>query len=248
MLTRLEIKIEKNEDICLNSMSLFQGVIMEKIDREYGDFLHLSKLKPYTQSLSIKEDYILWQISTLYDEARKKIIVPLYLDDFNEIELKYNGIKLRVLNKEIIETSEQELMDKYYFGESKRFVKINFTTPTSFKSNGKYQIYPDLKWIYQSIMKKHDEVSDETIVFNEEVLDDLVNYSDIVSYNLKSTTFQLEGVKIPSFKGRITIKVRGPQMLVNLVSFMMAYAEFSGVGIKTSIGMGSIKFENGGSQ
>ena len=95
-------------------------------------------------------------------------------------------------------------------------------------------------------MRKHDEASDETVTFNEEVLEDLLNYSEITSYNLKSTNFQLEGVKIPSFQGRITIKVKGPQMLVNLVNFMIAYAEFSGVGIKTSVGMGSIKFENGG--
>lgn len=246
MLTKLEIKIEKNEEINLNTMSLFQGVLMERIDREYGDFLHISNLKPYTQSLLIERDCIKWIITTLYDEAKEKIIDALNDDDFNEIEIKYKKLKLKILDKKLTQTSEQELMEKYYFGESKRFIKINFTTPTSFKSNGKYQIYPNLKWIYQSIMRKHDEASDETVTFNEEVLEDLLNYSEITSYNLKSTNFQLEGVKIPSFQGRITIKVKGPQMLVNLVNFMIAYAEFSGVGIKTSVGMGSIKFENGG--
>ena len=155
-------------------------------------------------------------------------------------------MKLKILDKKLIQVSENELMDKYYFGESKRFIKINFITPTSFKSNGNYQIYPNLRWIYQSIMRKHDEASNEIVVFSDDVLEDLVNYSEIVSYNLKSTNFQLEGVKVPSFKGRITIKVKGPQMMVNLVNFMIAYAEFSGIGIKTSVGMGSIKFENGG--
>ena len=246
MLTKLEIKIEKNEEINLNTMSLFQGVLMERIDREYGNFLHISNLKPYTQSLSIERDCIKWIITTLYDEAKEKIIDALNDDDFNEIELKYKKLKLKILDKKLTQTSEQELMEKYYFGESKRFIKINFTTPTSFKSNGKYQIYPNLKWIYQSIMRKHDEASDEKFTFNEEVWEDLLNYSEITSYNLKSTNFQLEGVKIPSFQGRITIKVKGPQMMVNLVNFMIAYAEFSGVGIKTSVGMGSIKFENGG--
>ena len=246
MLTKLEIKIEKNEEINLNTMSLFQGVLMERIDREYGDFLHISNLKPYTQSLSIENDCVIWKITTLYDEAKEKIIDVLNTDDFNEIELKYKKLKLKILDKKLTQISEQELMEKYYFGESKRFVKINFTTPTSFKSDGKYQIYPNLRWIYQSIMIKHDEASNESVAFNEDVLEDLVNYSEITSYNLRSTNFQLEGVKVPSFIGRITIKVKGPQMMVNLVNFMIAYAEFSGVGIKTSVGMGSIKFENGG--
>ena len=73
MLTKLEIKIEKNEEINLNTMSLFQGVLMERIDREYGNFLHISNLKPYTQSLSIERDCIKWIITTLYDEAKEKI-------------------------------------------------------------------------------------------------------------------------------------------------------------------------------
>lgn len=246
MLTKLEIKIEKNDEINLNTMSLFQGVLMERIDREYSDILHTIPINPYTQYISVENDFINWNITTLTDEAKEKIIDRLYSDDFKEIEIKYKDLKLKILDKKIITITENELMEKYYFEYSKRFIKINFITPTSFKSDGQYQIYPNLKWIYQSIMKKHDILSDETVVFNENVLEDLINYSEIVSYNLKSTVFQLEGVKIPSFKGRITIKIKGPQMLVNLVNFMFGYAEYSGIGIKTSIGMGAIKFENGG--
>ena len=52
--------------------------------------------------------------------------------------------------------------------------------------------------------------------------------------------FHLEGVKIASFMGSITIKIGGPQSLVNLVHLLMYFGEYSGVGIKTAIGMGKI--------
>lgn len=246
MITKLEIKIEKKENITYNSMSLFQGVMMEQIDREYGEFLHISSLKPYTQSIEIKSDYIIWKITTLNEEAKKNIIDVLYNESFDVIKVKYNNTELKILDKKIIETDENTLINKYYLNKSKRFIKLNFITPTAFKSDGKYQIYPNLRWVYMSIMNKHDKVSADSELYNEEVLEQLVKYSEIVSYNLRSTSFSMEGVKIPAFKGRITIKVKGPEMMVNLVNFMVAYAEYSGIGIKTSVGMGSIKFENGG--
>ena len=47
-------------------------------------------------------------------------------------------------------------------------------------------------------------------------------------------------MKIPSFIGNIDIYIRGPQTMTNLVNLLISFAKFSGIGIKTSIGMGGI--------
>jgi CRISPR-associated endoribonuclease Cas6 len=114
-------------------------------------------------------------------------------------------------------------------------------TPCAFKSRGKYVLMPTLKLIYQSLMNKFDSNAVDFSIKSDEVLEQLETYSEIVGYNLRSTHFHLEGVRIPSFVGRIGIKVHGPQPLVNLVHFMLAFGEYSGVGIKCALGMGGIR-------
>lgn len=89
-------------------------------------------------------------------------------------------------------------------------------------------------------MQKHDAIQKETKIFDEDALEHIVSYTTIIKYHLRTKEFCLEGVRIPAFVGTITLKVGGPQMLVNLVHFLAAYAEYSGVGIKTAIGMGAV--------
>ncbi|MBE7584012.1 CRISPR system precrRNA processing endoribonuclease RAMP protein Cas6 [Staphylococcus aureus] len=61
---------------------------------------------------------------------------------------------------------------------------------------------------------------------------------NIVDYKLKSTRFNLEKVKIPSFTGEIVFKIKGPLPFLQLTHFLLKFGEFSGSGMKTSLGMG----------
>lgn len=40
--------------------------------------------------------------------------------------------------------------------------------------------------------------------------------------------------------GKITIKIRGTQTMTNFANMLFKFGNYSGVGIKTSIGMGAI--------
>ena len=68
-------------------------------------------------------------------------------------------------------------------------------------------------------------------------------YIEITDYRLMSTYFHMEGVKIKSFKGKLTFKIHGPKQFVNLINMLLRFGEYSGVGIKASIGMGAINVE-----
>jgi len=68
----------------------------------------------------------------------------------------------------------------------------------------------------------------------------------VIRYDLKSVSFSLEGVKIPSFIGKITIKLHGTDTMANFVNMLFEFGEYSGVGIKTSLGMGYMKIINEG--
>ena len=90
-------------------------------------------------------------------------------------------------------------------------------------------------------MKKYDQASTENSIFSEELLDHYSKYASIVRYRLQSATFFLEGVKVPGFKGDITIKINGPQQMINMAWMLAKFGEYSGVGIKTGIGMGAMR-------
>ena len=62
----------------------------------------------------------------------------------------------------------------------------------------------------------------------------------IKRYNLRSTKYLLGDVKIPSFFGEIECYINAPQHIVNMVHMLAEFAEYSGVGIKTTLGMGGI--------
>ena len=78
-------------------------------------------------------------------------------------------------------------------------------------------------------------------MYDEDVLEELVKNSTIVNYKLNSTYFQMEGIRIPSFRGKIGIKISGTDTIAKYARFLAEFGEYSGVGIKTAMGMGAVK-------
>ena len=141
----------------------------------------------------------------------------------------------------MLQLESNDFMDQYYFTNANRYIKIQFQTPTAFKRRGEYVFFPDLPLIYQSLMNKYDAASQKETVVNEEVLEQLVQYSKVVQYRLRSCHYSVHGAKIPAFMGEITIRVSGPQAMVNFINMLLHFGEYSGVGIKAAMGMGHLK-------
>lgn len=247
MLCKLMIEIEKDPEtyISYHSSSLFQGVIMEQVSTEYAEKMHFSEIRPYSQYLRFEKEKILWTICTVKEEAYQEIILPLMKNEFSEVYLRHNQQRLPIKSKRIEKESMDELLSRTFFGECRRFVEIQFITPCAFKTQGNYMFYPTVRHIFQSLTHKFDAGAHDFTVYTPELLMDLENNVSIIAYQLRSTNFQLEGVKIPSFIGKITLRIQGPSQLVNLVHMLISYGEYCGVGIKSAIGMGAITLVKG---
>lgn len=236
---KMTLNVPEGETVSYQKSSLLQGVLMEQISEDFAAEMHLDGLKPYSQSLQLSKDSVVWCVSTLTDEAYDEIIVPLLSDNFQNFTLKHNETEIQIKKKEIITVDTRELIDRYYLGECERRVSLYFRTPTSFRQNSRYVFYPNLNLIYNSLMNRFDTFNQG--MKSEETLQQLTDYTQITSYSLKSRMFPLEGVRIPAFTGTIGLKLHGPAQLVNLVHLLFRYGEYAGVGIKTAIGMGSIE-------
>ena len=246
MLAKLVLTLNciTDKKITTNMSSVFQGILMEKIDSGYAQFLHQQQRHPYSQSICYKENQIYWTISTVTQEAYQNIIEPFLDGKLTELYSEYHDISFKIQQREITKIEYSQFLEQEYFKNSAKVFDIEFLTPTSFKSNGHYMNYPTIRWIFQSLMNKHDSNDGDEKLFDEEILQLIEEQVSITQYKLRSTQFHLEGVKIPAFLGNIRIYARSNQSVVNLINYLLRYGEYTGVGIKSAIGMGAISIRN----
>ena len=215
---------------------------MEKIDTAYADELHISQAHPYSQYITGEDGCVVWNINALDDQSADNIIRVLSSDTFDKAELKSKDITLHVVSKELDTLSYDDLLNEYYLdGKSTRYITIRTITPTAFKSNGRYVIFPTSELILNSIARKYDAFSGSTSILDEQLSYYIEENTDIVEYDLKSVKFSLEGITIPSFFGTVKIKLSGNREFICLMNMLLRYGEYCGTGIKTSLGMGAYK-------
>lgn len=243
MLAKLQmvLETEEKESMTCQKAIMLQSILMSQINKEYAESMHESGLHPYRQSLENKEGKNIWSISVTNKEAYDQIINPLLSTEFQEFFLVHDQSKIYVKEKDVVQIMKKEMTEKYYFEDAPRYIEIGFTTPTAFKSQNQYIFYPDLRLIYQSLMNKYEASSEEETMKSKELLEQMVVNTNIVQYNLKSCYYSISKVKIPAFMGRIKVKIDGPQTLVNFANLLFRFGEYSGIGIKTAMGMGNMK-------
>ena len=249
VITKLTIKLKPDKELPLNSTfgSLFQGVIMEKTDHEYADYLHQSALHPYSQFIKPDGDCLIWTVNALNRTAAEKITGQLLSDNFTDVFIKHKDVSFHIVEKKTESRSYAELLDKYYLrGESCRYMTLNFLTQTSFKSNGRYIIMPDAEMILNNLVRRYDSVSETTEIYDDTLKEYINKHTSIVEYSLRSRKYAMEGVTIPSFTGWVRIKLGGNPEFISLCNMLMDFSQYSGTGIKTGMGMGACLITNTG--
>ena len=242
MLAELKMKLDVDQrDFGYYQSSNMQGVLMEQIAPEYAERLHEQGLKPYSQYIIVGKEEKVWVIKTYTKEAYENIIVPLLDGKFTAYTINKKQMHVTICEKTVRTVQQQALLEEFYSDSYNRYLNLEFLTPTAFKSNGKYMIMPDMRYIYQSLMNKYSAASANMQLYDDDTLEQLTTNSQIVRYRLRSTFFPMEGVKIPAFQGEIGVKVTGTTTMAKYAKLLVRFGEYSGVGIKTSVGMGALK-------
>lgn len=241
MLTRMECHLGQGLPLSCHSASLFQGMLMQRIDPVYGEILHRSELKPYSQYIDCRTGYTAWILQTLTKDTADQLITAPGLSENDTIHLERLNLTVNITAVHQESLSHEELLKQTFFSTCPRTVKLRFVTPTAFKVQGHYQIYPTIQHILGSLIQKYDAVHTKTEIAEDGLLEDFQRFISVIGYNLRSTFFSVEGITIPSFTGTLLLKISGPQQLVNLVHLLLRFGTYSGVGIKTAMGMGALQ-------
>lgn len=227
----------------INLATYFQGWLMKEIPVDLAQKYHRISNVPYSISTSLDEETITFTISLLDREA-EKVFSDLLLD--NQLVSfcleAFPEDTFNILSKRTENLSKEELAKVFYNGESDNGkFKIYFQTPTSFKSNGKYVMYPDLRLLLQSLMRQYNCFFEGTQIIDRSLLDELLKHVYVSSYQLNSFHYPIHKVRIPAFLGHMSVICKGNKTLANYLEVLLKIGEYTGVGIKTSMGMGAIK-------
>lgn len=219
----------------------FQGVLFTKIDSEYADFLHKEQMHPYSQYIYQDEHRWYWKVSTLNNEAYKRIIEPLLAPEFNRFHINNGDINVDIKNKSIVTKSYSDLMEDFYEKPAENNFDLQILTLTAFKQRGRYNVTPDLRLIFQNLMMKYSIILGNENMEDEDTLNQIIDDTIVSKYRLKTGIFPIEGRNIPGFNGNLSLRLFGSETMMRYVRLLLKFGEFSGVGIKTGMGMGAIK-------
>ena len=218
-----------------------QGFLMEKLSDDFASFLHQQETNPYSMNLRSEREESIWTVNLLSEEAEQQILPQLL--SLETIKLETYSEEILVKNIEIQSLSSQSLLEVFQGDEALHLISLNFYTPTTFKRQGQFVLFPDTRLIFQSLMQKYSRLVEGKAEIEEETLEFLAEHSQITSYRLKSHYFPIHGRKYPAFEGRVTIRVQGASTLKAYAQMLLRFGEYSGVGAKCSLGMGGLRIE-----
>lgn len=233
--------------ISWSSGPFLQGLLMEQVTPSFGASVHESAFNPYSMyCLADGQGGLLWHVNALTQEAADNLILPLLKSSNVEVNRLKQTFSIQLKQLKVITESEltgiiQQVAASQGGSTSRIVMKVTFLTPTAFKSQGEYVILPSIRLLLQNISMRYAMFSNGTKEIDEETLDYLVGHTRLVQYRIRTAPFANvtnTGKNLTGFLGDATLAFTGPSMACGLFCMLLRFGEYSGVGIKTSMGMG----------
>lgn len=225
--------------------NVLHGIMMEHIDTNYATKLHESTVHPYRQYVfyDAESDSTVWRVIGLTQEAIINILEPLFhLPEhvFVRQQQKYLQITERIIYDE---TSYDELYETMLEAplSTVHTVNLEFITSASFKSQGEYIPFPDVTRFFKGLLRRWNAFCENYPITDDSLAETLASLFKLHDYQLFYSAYRIERVQIPAFKGHYTLRPNTKHPLFPIAMLLLAYGEFAGIGIKTSLGMGAYR-------
>ncbi len=173
------------------------------------------------------------QLTTLFQQG----MIPMW----KEAGLDLHGLLLRVL-AERSENDEADYVQLVDEASDKPFISFSFTSPTSFKRTGGYFTpLPQPELVFSSLLDRWNAFAPFRL---PETLYDTMHAEIVIDHTNIQTeilTFA-KGQKgiIPGFTGRVTYRLLCRPAERRYLHALAQFAQYSGVGVKTTVGMGQV--------
>ena len=218
------------------------AALLEEAGEEFAGRLHSGRVglvSQYLNPLPGRQE-TLWTVNLIGKEAVEHAAPAL--EAMKEIDLRSRGLflSMEIIGMRRIDSLSELLGEAGGDMDCGRFF-FRFLSSCAFRANDEYVNFPSVPLILGSLRQKWDAAFPAAQVSDPDAASALEAGVKITGYNLRGASFRMKGVSIPSFSGGVTLNARLSPPMLRLFRLLMAFAAFSGVGIKTTLGMGGAK-------
>ena len=240
MITQYRFELSGAELLRSSDSYRLYGWLLQQVPEEFGEMLHQQNLTPVSQHLTVSrtDGKCVWTVSLLGHSAQAQFM-PL-LDGLKQIDLHTGTYRTDCLERRSI-ASIQSLIAAVDSLPSEKRITLQFCSPTSFKQNGRYMLFPQERLILQSLIAKWDEIFPDCPLRDPDAMQMLEQGIRITDYQLRSARYALKGTRIPGFVGTVTLDIDLSPPMRRIWNCLCMLAPFTGVGIKTALGMGGVQ-------
>lgn len=240
MITQYQFSLAGENPLKSSDSYKLYSWLQQMMPDEVCDYLHQNAQTPVSQYVYYDQNLgkSVWTISLLGTEA-ERTIGPI-LDQVSRIELHTDIFDVQCLKRTRMDSVQGLLHEAGAIGLTSR-TAFRFCSPTSFKQNDRYAIFPQERLILQSLISKWDILFPEFPLNDPDAKQMLEEGIHISDYRLRSARYALKGVKIPGFVGEIVLDTRLSAPMQQLWNSLCILAPFTGVGMKTALGMGGVQ-------
>ena len=216
------------------------AALLELAPADFGEQVHEGAITPISQHLRYDGGRSIWTVNLLGETAETALAPAL---------ARCETLQLHALNTRlrITERRERHLADADALfaaaAHREAETRLRFVTPTVFKSRGTYVLLPSTRLILQSLMKTWNGVFPDCPIEDEdgEGLAAMAEGLRVSAFSLRDSRFRMKGQSIPGFVGSITLENRLGGFHRQLADALLYLAPYTGVGAKTTLGMGGVE-------
>jgi CRISPR-associated endoribonuclease Cas6 len=181
-------------------------------------------------------------------ESASKAIASLTFDSADTVQtLKLLGANFEVVNREDDITSHDNLYHTLVAAEpepNKRF-DLQFITPTAFAQNRIYTPLPIPALMFRSWLERWNHFA-PVYLGRDELIHYLSESIAVSRHNIQTRSFTVHSGRVTGFVGAVTLKILSlpDPLLANVANLLIHYAQFTGTGMKTRLGMGQTQLSS----
>lgn len=220
------------------------AALLEQVAPDFGEALHRDGVTPLSQYLVPTENpdgELLWSVTLLGPESQAYL--GKQLETQRAIFLRKYQAELAIVEREICPVPDVETLLEQG-GRCGPYHELQFRTATAFKSQGAYQILPSSRLILQNLIRKWNGCFPDCPIEDSDGqgLDTLAAGLHWKAFTLSDRRYCLKKAEIPGFIGRLTLQNRLRDAFHRrLAGTLLCFANYAGIGIKTTLGMGGVE-------
>ncbi len=221
-----------------------------EINPELAKKIHNEKIKSFTvgplvgnilrkeglSRITAGEEYF-FSISTLNEELSGTLSTILNKLSISDLLIGNNGFVVKSTQLHYEEPLPYFKLN--YNGEPKNKFVLDFLSPTCFRKDGRLQLLPLPSLVFGGLLERWNAFSETKLPAT------LFDVIYITRYNLKTNTVDFGNYKLVGCRGicEYTFLPEAREIDKWVINTLVNYAAISGIGYKTTMGMGQVKPE-----